>query len=61
MFADRILRLGKKFKGRLEDMWVETVLDYVDHGEWGGWLLSFYVIIFMILIYLFLRRNMMRL
>jgi len=33
MFADRILALGRKFKGRLEDGWLDVALDYVDDSE----------------------------
>jgi len=31
--AARVIVFAKKFKGRLEDIWVETVLDYVVHNE----------------------------
>jgi len=35
MLERRILEFGNKFKGRLEDMWLEVALDYVNYNEWG--------------------------
>jgi len=33
MFASRIMEFGKKFKGRLDDLWLESALDYVSYSE----------------------------
>jgi len=33
MFASRIIEFGKKFKGRLDDLWLDSALDYVNYNE----------------------------
>ena len=33
MYADRILKLGEKFKGRLEDLLLQGALGYIDYSE----------------------------
>jgi len=33
MFASRIIEFGKKLKGRLDDLWLDSALDYVNHNE----------------------------
>jgi hypothetical protein len=33
MYADRIIRFGEKFQGRLEDALLRGTLDYVEHNE----------------------------
>jgi len=35
MFANRILEFGNKFKGRLDALWLESALDYIDYNEEG--------------------------
>jgi len=33
MFSSRIIEFGKKFKGRLDDLWLDSALDYVNNNE----------------------------
>jgi len=35
MLERRTLEFGSKFRGRLDDLWLETSLDYINYGEWG--------------------------
>jgi len=35
MLERRILEFGNKFRGRLEDVWLEVALDYINYNEWG--------------------------
>jgi len=33
MLDKRVLELGNKFRGRLDKLWLDIALDYVDHNE----------------------------
>jgi len=35
MSVDHVVEFCHQFKGRLDDIWIETVLDYVDYNESG--------------------------